>query len=222
MPRTKGPKPFLSRARAWGSARGLFGPQAFLRYVMLTYLEALNQVSRDFIFKGGNLLWVYIGTPRATTDLDLATVRIRTHEDVESILEKACTSTVGITFTIQNFEATSQAEKEGATVTLGYQTAEGAKNSFGIDIVYALPTDFSGIPSPIQEDIQIHAATIENIIADKLGALHRFGAGNTRIKDLDDLWRLANCQVAIKRRQLAKLLKDRRISPSLDLKWITH
>ena len=73
MPKEK-IKTFLGKSRSWASQRGLFGPQAFLRYVMLTYLDSLTRISSDFVFKGGNLLWLYIDTPRATVDLDLATI----------------------------------------------------------------------------------------------------------------------------------------------------
>ena len=220
MAKLKEPKPFTVHAKAWATKRRLFGPQAFLKYVMLTYLEALNQVSRDILFKGGNLLWIYIGTPRSTTDLDLATLTINTHDEVKTILEDACGIAEGIQFKIQSFKPVSQEKKEGAAVTIGYQTAEGAKNSFDIDIVYALPTDFSEIPSPIQSEILIYAATLENIITDKLAALQRFGAGNTRIKDLDDLWRLAERRIEVRQTHLAKLLKTRVVLPSLDMKWI--
>ncbi len=46
---------FLKKARLWAKENGLKGPQAFLRYTMLNYVEALNRASSDFIFKGGNL-----------------------------------------------------------------------------------------------------------------------------------------------------------------------
>lgn len=37
-------KTFLVKARQWAAKRKLFGAQAFLRYVMLTYLDSLNRV----------------------------------------------------------------------------------------------------------------------------------------------------------------------------------
>ncbi len=54
------PKPFLARAKSWATKNKLFGPQAFLKYVLFTYVEALHRQSDEFVFKGGNLLWVYI------------------------------------------------------------------------------------------------------------------------------------------------------------------
>ena len=187
---------------------------------MLTYLESLNQISRDFVFKGGNLLWVYIGTPRATTDLDLATMSLRNHDEVGKILRQACTNAEGIQFTMEDFKGIEGDEKQGAEVTIGYETREGAQNVFQIDIVYALPIDVAAVASPIQENIQIRAATLENIISDKLSALNRFGAGNTRIKDLDDLWRLADRRITVKAKHLSRLLEQRGVSPFLNPNWI--
>ena len=73
------PNPFLKRARKWAKENNLSGSQAFLRYVIFNFVESINAVSIDFVFKGGNLLWLYIKTPRATVDLDFSTLRIRTH-----------------------------------------------------------------------------------------------------------------------------------------------
>lgn len=68
----------LAKAKAWAAKKKLFGAQQF-RYVIFCFAENLNQVSDDFIFKGGNLLWAYIATPRATIDLDLATINADSH-----------------------------------------------------------------------------------------------------------------------------------------------
>lgn len=212
----------LGQARSWATKHGLFGPQAFLRYIILTYLESLNDVSRDFVFKGGNLLWTYIRTPRSTVDLDLATLTLGTHEEVRRVLEKACRISKEITFSISEFKKIDKNSVSGASVTILYKTAEGATNSFEIDIVYELPTDIEIITSPLTESREIQAASIENIITDKLSALYRFGAGNTRIKDLDDLWRLSQTKNRkINSKKLKKLVKGREISLQLNKKWIS-
>src|SRR5437868_1156992 len=83
-------KSILAEARVWAMKRNLFGAQAFLRYVILRFAENLCQVSDDFVFKGGNLLWIYINTPRATTDLDLATLKTVSHALIKESLERAC------------------------------------------------------------------------------------------------------------------------------------
>ena len=62
----------IGKARSWSKKQGLYGPGAFLRFIMMNFVERLNQVSEDLVFKGGNLLWIYIKTPRSTVDLDFS------------------------------------------------------------------------------------------------------------------------------------------------------
>ena len=64
---------FIARGRRWAKENNLHGPKAFLRFVMMTFVENLNAISSDFVFKGGNLLWLYIKTPRTTVDIDFVT-----------------------------------------------------------------------------------------------------------------------------------------------------
>jgi len=220
MPKISEPKSFMTRARTWAAQRGLFGPQAFLRYVMFSYLESLNQVSGDFVFKGGNLLWIYINTPRATVDLDLTTLKTRSHERAKNLLEEACTVAEGIHFSVEKFEEVKSDQKLGAAVTIAYKTDQGASNRFAIDVVYQLETDVAQIPAPIAEGVKIPAASIANVIADKLAAVQRFGGGNTRMKDFDDLWRISRSESKINRRTLNTLLREREITSRLDSEWI--
>jgi len=142
----------------WKKEQDQHGKQAFARYMMLYFLDGLENTSDEFVFKGGNLLWHYIKTPRETTDLDLSTITIRSHEEVKE-----------------------QQDGFGARIIIGYKTDKGQKNQFQIDIVYALPTDLVKIKSSVA-DTSYKAASIENIIADKMDAAFRFGSGNTRIK----------------------------------------
>jgi hypothetical protein len=81
---------FLKRARKWSKENDLYGTQAFLRFVLFKFVESINSVSDDFVFKGGNLLWIYIKTPRATIDLDFVTLKKDTHGEVKATLIKAC------------------------------------------------------------------------------------------------------------------------------------
>lgn len=221
MPKEK-IKTFLGKSRSWASRRGLFGPQAFLRYVMLTYLDSLTRISSDFVFKGGNLLWLYIDTPRATIDLDLATITATSHAAVKESLAQACQHAEGISFFILKFEEVQSEGKLGAAVVIGYKTDQGASNNFGIDVVYQLETDMREIPSPVAENLKIRAASLENILADKLAAAHRFKGGNTRMKDYDDLWRLAQKEVKLDPRLLKRLLVKHNAVPHLDAVWINE
>ncbi len=223
MTKVKKEKSVLAQARSWATRNRLFGTQAFLRYVMFTFVEKINQVSEDFIFKGGNLLWVYIHTPRATVDLDFSTFKIFSHAVVRKVLEAACKDNSNeneISFSILSFKEVDQDEKQGAAVAIGYNTEQGAKNRFDIDIVYALPCDSWEIDSPIHQELKIKTATLENILADKISACHRLGSGNTRMKDYDDLWRLSKSNAEVQSRKLITLAKDRKISLQLDPSWI--
>ena len=219
----KASKTFLGRARSWTKKQGLHGPGAFLRFVMMTFVERLNAESGDFVFKGGNLLWVYIKTPRSTVDLDFSTKQIASHEAVEEALKRVClTEQDGVTFNLKAFSPVERPDGKGAAVRIGYQTNEGQSNQFEVDIVYALPALTISIPSPISDGVEIVAVTVENIIADKLSAAHRFKSGNTRMKDFDDLWRISKADSThIVWQVLSELLKERVIVPGLDLAWIS-
>ena len=148
----------VALAKQWAVKKRLFGTQALLRYVILTFAECLNQVSDEFIFKGGNLLWVYIATPRAMIDLDLATLQTTSHSKVRKLLERACSHSQEMTFSILEFEKIEIEGHSAAAGVLGYSTQEGASNRFEIDIVYSLKTDHHQIPSPVHPEIMIRAA----------------------------------------------------------------
>lgn len=213
-------KSVVAKARSWAARKKLFGPQAFLRYVILNFTENVNKVSDDFIFKGGNLLWVYIATPRATIDLDFATKKSDSHAAVRDILGKACTYKSDIKYSIAAFNEIKQDGKSGASIKIAYETNEGASNTFEVDIVYALDTDTQNIPSPVNAEVSIRSATIENIISDKLSACHRFKSGNTRMKDFDDLWRISQSNATIEAAKLLKLVKANKTPLHLDASWI--
>lgn len=213
-------KSILAEARAWAAKNKIFGAQAFLRYVILSFTENLNRVSDEFVFKGGNLLWIYISTPRATIDLDLATLNADSHSWVRKMIEKACQQETEIQYSLHSFKEMEQDGKSGASVSIMYKTEQGASNRFEVDIVYALESDFQEMDSPVHPGVTIRSATLENIIADKLATCHRFGAGNTRMKDYDDLWRLSQNNPSLDPKRLVQLLKSRRISAQLNEGWI--
>jgi hypothetical protein len=215
-------KTFLATARSWISENQLHGPHAFLRFVMLAYVQRLNEVTDEFVFKGGNLLWLYIKTPRATVDVDFVTKSLANHEDVRKKLEEVCQKPDGnIQFSIKAFKPIEQQGGLGAAVTIGYVTSEGQENTFELDIVYAIPSSITNIKSPIEADESICVATMENIISDKISACHRFKSGNTRMKDFDDLWRISMFQPSpVKWALLKEILESRAILPSLNLSWL--
>jgi hypothetical protein len=213
-------KSVMGEARKWAQKHGLFGPQAFLKYAIFRFTENLNQVSDEIVFKGGNLLWVYIATPRATVDLDLATLKTHSHSRMRQLIEKACAIDSDIEFSLHAFREIEQEGKMGAALSLAYQTEQGARNRFEVDLVYALSTDVHEIASPVHPEIMIRSATLENIVSDKILACQRFAAGNTRMKDFDDLWRLSQSGTQIDSFRLKELLKVRGVTPSLKNSWI--
>lgn len=215
-------KTFLATARSWISENQLHGPHAFLRFVMLAYVQRLNEVTDEFVFKGGNLLWLYIKTPRATVDVDFVTKSLANHEDVRKKLEEVCQKPDGnIQFSIKSFNPVEQQGGLGAAVTIGYVTSEGQENTFDLDIVYAIPSSVTNIKSPIEADESICVATMENIISDKISACHRFKSGNTRMKDFDDLWRISMFQPSpVKWALLKEILESRAVLPALNLSWL--
>jgi len=213
---------FLATARSWISKNQLHGPHAFLRFVMLAYVQRLNEVTDEFVFKGGNLLWLYIKTPRSTIDVDFVTKSLVSHEDVQKKLEEVCQKSDGnIQFSIKSFRPVEQQGGLGAAVTIGYVTSEGQENTFDLDIVYAIPSSITKIKSPIEAEEAICVATMENIISDKISTCYRFKSGNTRMKDFDDLWRISRFRPSpVRWDLLSEILKSRAILPSLNLEWI--
>ncbi len=213
---------FRGRAKSWAAKQGLHGPQAFFRFVIFTYLDCLTQESDEFVFKGGNLLWLYIHTPRETIDLDLVTRRLKTTAKVEPLLARANRHAEGIKFKVLSIKDITAEGSAGAAVVIEYSTEDGATNKFDLDIVYVLPTKTTTVASPLAERGAIQAATLENIIADKVAACHRFGGGNTRMKDYDDLWRIAVKSPPVDWQIVKQLLAERSFPPVLSPEWVNE
>ena len=213
---------FFARAKSWASKRGLFGPQAYLRYVMFTFLDCLFEETDRFIFKGGNLLWIYIKTPRHTIDLDLVTFDLKNSGLIKGLVRKACArgKQRGINFRVSSFVEKEQKGETRAAVTIEYKTEEGASNKFELDIIYFVQTRSALLDSPVDSGKKIRAAAIEEIISDKLMACQRFRGGNTRMKDFDDLYRICKSGLSVKWAVVRQLLRERRISRLLDKSWL--
>jgi hypothetical protein len=210
---------FKSEFDIWKKKNDQHGKQAFSRFVMLKFLQSLQSQSEDFVFKGGNLLWHYIKTPRETIDLDLATLKIKSHSEVREILNATTALHQDIKYKIKQFKELDGKDEVRAAVIVTYETSTGQKNQFTIDIVYALPTDVVKIKSTIGKKKYV-AASMENIISDKLTAAHRFRSGNTRMKDFDDLWRISKSDLKIKKIKLKRLLRPLKERALLDHSWI--
>ena len=205
----------------WKKANNQHGRQAFSRFIMLSFLDGLQSSNSDFVFKGGNLLWHYIKTPRETIDLDLATQTLGSHLEIKIEIEKAIQLFNEVDFSILDFKEIYNEEGIGSTFTLGFKTSSGQTNQFSLDIVYTLPTDIFIIKSTIS-GAPSKSASIENIIADKLSASHKFKSGNTRMKDYDDLWRISRSDLKINSQKLRTILNNRSIPVELESGWIKY
>lgn len=207
---------FKKNFAKWKTETGEHGPRAMTRFVIMQFVEGLQSVAPDrYIFKGGNLLWHYIKTPRSTVDVDFAT-------DVEVELEQvlkdfSSVRTDGCTFSVKTHNAVESDEKSGLAVQMEFLTEEGSTNPFGIDVVFAIKTHSKRIKLA---NAQVTAASLENIIVDKVAACHRFAGGNTRMKDFDDLYRIAQANQKVDAKLIQKLAAERDIKLSLNPKWI--
>jgi hypothetical protein len=214
-------KSVVAAAKSWATKNKLFGTQAFLRYVIFRFVECLNQHSDQFTFKGGNLLWVYIRTPRGTIDLDLSSASAFSEVQVRNQFERANQISDDIQFQILAYKKSIKNSKTGAALTIGFKTEEGASNQFEIDLVFSSDDDTHEMTSPIDQKLKIKCVSMENIIADKLSACHQFGSGNTRMKDFDDLWRIIQSDVKINQKKLTKLIQNKELNRLLNHEWIS-
>lgn len=195
----------------WKEETGIHGAQAFNKYIMLLFVEDLSKKHGDkYIFKGGNLLWFYIKTPRPTTDIDFATDHAST---LEQVIEDFKTIKIDeVVLTILKSEKIDKAEKTGVSLQVGFKTSSGAENSFGIDIVFAIQTHRNLIKINNKD---VSAASMENIIVDKIAATKKWIGGNTRLKDYDDLYRIAKSDAKIDGETLRKISEQRGIELKL-------
>lgn len=100
-----------------------------------------------------------------------------------------------------------------------FLTEEGSTNPFGIDVVFAVKTHSKRIKLA---NTHVTAASLENIIVDKVDACHRFAGGNTRMKDFDDLFRIAKANQNLDAKLIQKIASERNIELLLDPKWINR
>jgi predicted nucleotidyltransferase component of viral defense system len=200
----------------WKLMNNEHGPRAMTRFVIMQFVEGLQSVAPDrYIFKGGNLLWHYIKTPRSTVDVDFAT---DIELEVEQVLKDfSSVQTEGCTFLVKAHNAVESDEKSGLAVQIEFMTEEGSTNPFGIDVVFAVKTHSKRIKLA---NTLVMAASLENIIVDKVAACHRFAGGNTRMKDFDDLYRIAMANQKVDAKLIHKIAIERDVELSLDLKWI--
>jgi len=209
---------FKKNFAKWKADTGEYGPRAMTRFVIMQFVEELQLVAPNrYIFKGGNLLWHYIRTPRSTVDVDFTT---DVELEIEQVLKDfSSVQTDDCAFSVKTHNAVKTDEKSGLAVQMEFLTAEGSTNPFGIDVVFAVKTHSKRIKLA---NAQVTVASLENIIVDKVASCHRFAGGNTRMKDFDDLYRIAKANQNIDAKLIQKIAAEREIELSLDPKWINR
>ena len=189
------------------------------RFIMMKFLQRVCFASEDFIFKGGNLLWFYIKTPRETIDIDFSTcVETDSQKVLETLNSIGHPDEQGLSFKVLGHKVVEENGKVGLALTVAY-SIENARNQFGVDIVLGVPTDIAQIQ--INKQL-INAATIENIIVDKVMASHSFGSGNTRAKDYDDLYRISMHADEIDASKVVKIAHIKGVDLSFKEEWISE
>lgn len=207
---------FKKNFAKWKTKTGEHGPRAMTRFVIMQFVEGLQSAAPDkYIFKGGNLLWHYIKTPRSTVDIDFATdIEI----EIEQVLKDFASVQIdGCTCIVKVHNVVKSDEKSGLAIQMEFMTEDGSTNHFGIDVVFAVKTHSKRIKLT---NTHITAASLENIIVDKVAACHRFAGGNTRMKDFDDLYRIAKANQKVDSKLIQKIATEREIELYLDPKWI--
>ncbi|MGB0454856.1 MAG: nucleotidyl transferase AbiEii/AbiGii toxin family protein, partial [Bacteriovoracaceae bacterium] len=139
---------FEEKFLRWRKKEGLKGPEAIDRFAFFSFIEAIKEVSDDFVLKGGNLLWIYTKTPRETVDLDFSTLNLNSHLEVKEVIEKACHSLEDIEFKVEEFREMNHENMFGSRFKMVFKSKGGATNKFQVDIVYKLSTDLRKIKTP--------------------------------------------------------------------------
>jgi hypothetical protein len=212
----------------WKKDNQQSGTLAWSRFAMFEFIKSTNQVSSEYILKGGHLLWKRIKIPRGTTDLDYAVRHIGA--GVEEDLRQACVANPKFEFVIESFAKRKINFKPGFSVVVSFREKEKANeekrftpdgrligySKFSIDI--GLDPDIDAEEMLIDGQ-SVHVATLVNHFLDKLDSCTRRGSENTRIKDFDDLIHIIDSNEVINPHQLVLLAEQRginlRISPDV-------
>ena len=190
----------------WKKDNAQVGTGAWARYAMFEFIKATNEVSSEYILKGGHLLWKKIKIKRTTTDLDYAIRKLEI--DISEDLNRACSLNDKFEFVIESIKKRTIKESPGFSVVVCFrekelQAEEKRYTEDGRLIGYSKFTIDVGLDPGIEvEDIMVDgkvvkAASATNIFLDKLDSCTRRGPENTRIKDFDDLVQIITSGIAL-------------------------
>lgn len=158
---------------------------------------------RFFVWKGGSLLigeYSTLEIPRYTVDIDLL-LKGTDFKNTLDILKKACATSLDDGFEFSNIEVTPMQRETpygGDRFEIQWSMFKN-NNSTPLkldicagDVVIPVTKNLSELSLlPDELNIAVHIYPAEFIFAEKLETLFRFGTGNTRCKDLIDLWSIS-------------------------------
>jgi predicted nucleotidyltransferase component of viral defense system len=200
-------KPHLIRETLINKSKelGLRLPQMQMLLAQERFLARLLSLDegKHFIWKGGSLFLREYSTleiPRYTIDIDLLLRGININKTF-SILNKACDISLEDGFEFHDISSTPM-EREtpygGDRFQIKWKMFGKAQSETlkldvcAGDVVTTIKKDFSKLSILPDDDLalSVNIYPAEFIFAEKLETLFRFGTGNTRCKDLIDLWSL--------------------------------
>lgn len=184
---------------------GLRLPQMQMLLAQERFLARLLSLDegKHFIWKGGSLFFREYSTldiPRYTVDLDLLIKGIDIDRTFK-ILSKACDLSLEDGFEFSEILSTPM-EREtpygGDRFQIKWKMFGKAQSETlkldvcAGDVVSSIKKDFSQLSILPNDDLglSVNIYPAEFIFAEKLETIFRFGTGNTRCKDLVDLWSL--------------------------------
>jgi len=173
-----------------------------------------------FIWKGGSLLirrYSSLEVPRYTVDIDLL-LKGTDYKNTMGLLEKACKLNLEDGFDYSGIIAVTPMERETPYGGDGYEIQwtmfgknQSAPQRIDVatgDVVDADKSNFFDLALLPEDGLHISAYVYppEFIFAEKLETIFRFGTGNTRAKDLIDLWSLI--KFGLDSNRLTKSIED--------------
>lgn len=200
-------KPHLIREKLASKSKemGLRLPQMQMLLAQERFLNRLFSIDEGkyFIWKGGSLLireYSTLKVPRYTVDIDLLLKGIDFNKTLD-ILKIACLQNFDDGFIFSDITATPMERDtpyggdrfEIKWSMFGKLQSESLRIDISTgDAVLPIIKKFSelSLVSDTEHDLSAQIYPAEYIFAEKLETIFRFGTGNTRCKDIIDLWGL--------------------------------
>lgn len=178
-------------------------PEMVRRYYILEKVLELISHSKykdKFVLKGGFLIGSYIGLGKRTTvDMDASVRELNlTKEEISSVFQELFEKPTkdGISFTIINVKEIREGDfYPGFRLQVGYNV-DGVKDTVKLDI----STGDAIIPQAVlhehkmlfdEENVEIYAYPIEQILGEKLQTILARSTTNTRSRDFYDIYVLS-------------------------------